>query len=568
MTHSQIYNSLKKEPFIMKSLNRLFRLTLLAALLAVAVLSGKPVPQAHADTVITVGTQDDNAVNGDGLCSLREAITNANNDAVTYNDCAGGTGNDTIDFDDGLGAITITLNANLPTITDPDGLTIDGRNVTIHGNYVHRLFMVTHASLTLNALNLFGGYDGYAGGAITNNFGNLTIIDSTLYFNGALLIGGAIYSIDGDLTVANSRFLENFADGDDREGEAGAVEVNRGTATFINNTFSGNRADVGGDLFLTVGTAATLANNIFANSQGGGHCIRNGGITLSGYHNLFQDAASACVFLSDEDNIGNITGYDPQFVQLPDPANNVSGDYSLRPTSPAIDAGDDAACAQPPVNNTSYNGLPRPQGPHCDIGAYEYPQTKIETYARFISSAAQDGWVLESTETSGVGGTKNNLATTLRIGDDAQRRQYRSLLSFDTGAFPATVTLERAELWLKPAGVVGKSPFLTHGNLLVDIRQGSFANNPALRLDDFKATASKMGVVVPSTLTPEGWYMLSLSAADLQYINRTGLTQFRLRFAKDDNNDTSSADYLKLVSGNGDPYLVPQLLLYYYEYQR
>ena len=38
----------------------------------------------------------------------------------------------------------------------------------------------------------------------------------------------------------------------------------------------------------------------------------------------------------------------------------------LLPGSPAIDAGDDAAC--PP---TDARGVPRPFGAHCDIGAYE-----------------------------------------------------------------------------------------------------------------------------------------------------------------------------------------------------
>ena len=37
----------------------------------------------------------------------------------------------------------------------------------------------------------------------------------------------------------------------------------------------------------------------------------------------------------------------------------------------AINAGDNAICAAAPVNNTSQNGLSRPQGALCDIGAYE-----------------------------------------------------------------------------------------------------------------------------------------------------------------------------------------------------
>ena len=39
--------------------------------------------------------------------------------------------------------------------------------------------------------------------------------------------------------------------------------------------------------------------------------------------------------------------------------------------SPAIDAGDDAVCTASPVKGVDQRGLPRPGGPHCDIGAFE-----------------------------------------------------------------------------------------------------------------------------------------------------------------------------------------------------
>jgi len=58
----------------------------------------------------------------DGLCTLREAITNANNDAATYSDCAAGTATDTITF---AGNYTITLSSTLPDITDADGITMN-----------------------------------------------------------------------------------------------------------------------------------------------------------------------------------------------------------------------------------------------------------------------------------------------------------------------------------------------------------------------------------------------------------------------------------------------------------
>jgi len=65
---------------------------------------------------------------GDGPCSLIEAIHNANDDAATRDDCAAGSGNDSITFDNGLGTATITFTAAPPSVHDPDGdtLLIDG----------------------------------------------------------------------------------------------------------------------------------------------------------------------------------------------------------------------------------------------------------------------------------------------------------------------------------------------------------------------------------------------------------------------------------------------------------
>ena len=57
----------------------------------------------------------------------------------------------------------------------------------------------------------------------------------------------------------------------------------------------------------------------------------------------------------------NKIGVDPLLV------NPSSGDYRLKPNSPAIHAADPTATATPDLD-----GTPRPQGAHADIGAYEY----------------------------------------------------------------------------------------------------------------------------------------------------------------------------------------------------
>jgi CSLREA domain-containing protein len=547
----------------MKTLSHLFRITLLAALLAATTLSTKPVTQARADSTITVDTDKDdidpttgepNTI--DGLCSLREAIANANDDTdpPTYPDCDPGSGNDTIVFAAQIGEIR--LSAPLPHITDLDGLTIKGEgHGTVHGDYKYRLFYVEGVPLTIDSLNLFGGFT-TGGGAIDNEYGTVTVTNSVFYYNDAWL-GGAIYTGGGILTVANSLFLENFTHLGSTPGKGGAVYIISGIegspmVTLTNNTFSGNHAAEGGDIYIKSSSAVVnVVNNIFANSGGGGNCVGTGAAVASGSNNLIEDASTTCGLTAAN---GNLVGYDPLFA---DPDHGTLSD-----ASPAIGAGADAACAAAPVSNTSYNGLARPQGLHCDIGAYEMPQTPIQ--ARFLSTAAEDGHILESTETSSKGGTLNKTATTLAIGDNAANKQYRAIVSFDTSSLPEDAVITSASLWLRYAGKSGTLPFKTYGNLLVDVKTGAFANDPALHPADFQAPPSKAAVLsFPNPMTLD-WNSRYFNPADFQYLNRVGLTQFRLRFKLGDNNDFG-ADYLKIVSGDGDPYLVPQLIVEYYD---
>lgn len=167
----------------------------------------------------------------------------------------------------------------------------------------------------------------------------------------------------------------------------------------------------------------------------------------------------------------------------------------------------------------------------------------------FISATSKDGWILESTEVSGVGGTMNNGGPALFIGDDASNRQYRSILSFSTSSLPDNAVITSVTLKFKNAGVVGTLPFGTHGNLIVDVRRGPLSGNSNLELLDFNAGVSKKNVLTFTNNPVDNWYIGTFTAANFQYVNLTGLTQFRLRFSIDDNNDMG-ADYLKLHSGN------------------
>jgi hypothetical protein len=131
-----------------------------------------------------------------GLCSLRDAIFNANDNGQSTDptDCEPGsdTGEDTIVFDvesfDPPGSpATINLELGpLPTITDPAGLTIAGQ--TRGGNDSVRVFEVANgAALTVKNLTVADGFDYLEGGGILNQEGGtLTVTDSILSGNNAL----------------------------------------------------------------------------------------------------------------------------------------------------------------------------------------------------------------------------------------------------------------------------------------------------------------------------------------------------------------------------------------------
>src|SRR5271154_736644 len=76
-------------------------LGLLVTLVPLGVLLLQPALRAtvigNPGTILVNTTQDDTAI-GDGQCSLRKAVRNANNPGIdeTGGDCALGTGNDTI----------------------------------------------------------------------------------------------------------------------------------------------------------------------------------------------------------------------------------------------------------------------------------------------------------------------------------------------------------------------------------------------------------------------------------------------------------------------------------------
>jgi hypothetical protein len=182
----------------------------------------------------------------------------------------------------------------------------------------------------------------------------------------------------------------------------------------------------------------------------------------------------------------------------------------------------------------------------------------------FTSAAVRDGWVLEAAETSETGGTFSTRAT-LRVGDDMANKQYISILHFDTTPLPDNATMTKVTLKIKKASVIGeKTPFAfgAHGQLLADIRAGFFGTKQ-LQKTDFESAASLPDAGRFSTMPGQpGWYQLTLDAANYQFVDLKGVTQFRMRFSKDDDND-HVADFVRFYAGDAADTERPALTVEY-----
>jgi hypothetical protein len=268
----------------------------------------------------------------------------------------------------GLGA-DITLTADLPNIISE--ISLNGNGHFVSGNNAVAVFHVNNpGNLTLSAITVQNGLSAGYGGGIDNESGTVTVANSTLSDNSVSYDtyggGGGIHN-GGTMTVTNSTFSGNSASttmwGGISGGHGGGI-YNSGAMTVTNSTFSGNSTTdsfgEGGGIY-NIGVLF-LKNSILANSTGNDDCYS--AVTLaSNTHNLIESAWSSCG--------SPISHADPKLGRL---ANNggPAVTFALLAGSPALDAGDDVVCSAAPVNNLDQRGITRPQGAHCDIGAYEF----------------------------------------------------------------------------------------------------------------------------------------------------------------------------------------------------
>jgi CSLREA domain-containing protein len=389
------------------------------------------------------------------------------------------------------------------------------------------------------------------GGGIFNNNADYTAIDATLFMNNSATFGGGIENVNGSdfVSLTNLTFYNNTA----TTGFGGGLYNDASFIELINTTISNNTANAGvgnGGGFYNKDASPTMINTIIANNSSGDDCIHfgTGSAATAATNNLIKNGTYACGITNG--SAGNIVGKDPVLGNL----GNYGGFTSTMPIlngSPALNAGTNTNC---PAEDQ--RGVSRPFSTACDIGAYE------SQYATFISAASQDGWILEKSETASAGGSLNATLSTITLGDDASDKQYRGILSFNTAGLDDAATVLFAAVKVKKSSIVGTNPFNTHGSLLCDMKLGSFGTS-ALALGDFKASAT-MSSAGNFASIGSSWYRANLLTGVSAFINKTGLTQCRIRFTKDDNDDRG-ADQLLIHSGSaGNSNNRPMLIVEYY----
>jgi uncharacterized lipoprotein YddW (UPF0748 family) len=186
----------------------------------------------------------------------------------------------------------------------------------------------------------------------------------------------------------------------------------------------------------------------------------------------------------------------------------------------------------------------------ADAVRFTYLNATAPVTVTYDSVAADDGYVLESSETSNVGGTINSTNTTFAVGDDSSRRQFKGVLSFDTSPIPDGATIQKVSLKLTQYSINGGDPWAVLGTLNIDIKSPNFGAAAALATDDFAAAAGAASV--GTVAKPSGNNVTVTSAVNstgVFLVSKTGKTQFRVQFTIDDDNDSVN-DYVNFYSGD------------------
>ena len=200
-----------------------------------------------------------------------------------------------------------------------------------------------------------------------------TITDSTISGNtGAGGGNGAgVYDNGSGLAISRSTISGNSTP----TGDGGGIYSNGVDLALNQRHDKRQHASSGGGLF-NFGNGVNIIATTIASNTGGG--VGNGGVNLSLTSTIVANNGVNCSGGASDGGSNlqfpgttcgvSVTSADPLLQALADNGGPTKT-QALTAGSPAIDAGTEIC---PPTPPTDQRGVARPQGPACDIGAFEF----------------------------------------------------------------------------------------------------------------------------------------------------------------------------------------------------
>ena len=208
----------------------------------------------------------------------------------------------------------------------------------------------------------FNGNSARNGGGMNNISSYPELMNVTFSGNQASYVGGGMYNYSSQTSLTNVTFSSNSAN----SSGGGIYNYYSSDTTLTNVTITGNTAGDGGsgmtnNADITYSCDPTVQNTIFwNNTDPTGDQIFNKYCSTSVSDSVVQGGyTDGTNIIATDPDLGTLGNYGGLTQTVP-----------LLAGSSAIDTGDDSVC--PP---TDQRGVPRPQGLHCDIGAFEVDPT-------------------------------------------------------------------------------------------------------------------------------------------------------------------------------------------------
>ncbi|MBK8821800.1 MAG: CSLREA domain-containing protein [Anaerolineales bacterium] len=348
---------------------------------------------------VTIDNNQTTEADGGGV-EINNALSTVTitNSTFSNNDASGGSGTEG-------GGLKISAPNTTPTVTIQNSLFSSNTALQDGGGiYIFKLpVTITNSTIADNSASGDGG-------GLYNYDGTITINSSTIKGNivsgGGNSEGGGIFNFGntgtGSITIVNSTLTGNRS----TNGKGGAIFNHASgnttndiaTVNIINSTIVGNSAknNFGGGGIVASRAAGnevstiTLSNSILygntlTTGTGGENCLIINSVTIvTNNHNLLQNLVNDCT-----PGVNDVTSALAASAVVNALASNggTTQTMSLPGGSPAIDAGDNDICTNAPVNNTSQNGVTRPFGDYCDIGAYELGDTTAPTVTSSVRAS-------------------------------------------------------------------------------------------------------------------------------------------------------------------------------------